>query len=218
MKISCIICAYNEGERIINVVNTAKQSPLLDEIIVVNDGSTDNTKEILNQISGIYLINLEKNSGKGDAMQAGLENAGGEIVLFLDADLKGLTADHIQTLLNPVINNETDMSLSFRDNSGEPFFGIDIFSGERALRKELLNKINLKGTRYAAEAAINKFIVENGYSWKSVKCRGLEITLKEEKMGFLPGLLKHYKMYWDINKMFPGQIYMWFKMGLGRNK
>lgn len=218
MEISCIICAYNEGERILEVLNVAKEIALLDEIIVVNDGSTDNTKEILSKIDRIKLIDLEKNMGKGDAMQTGIENSNGEIILFLDADLKGLTKRHIEDLLEPIIRREVDMTLSFRDNSGEPLFGIDIFSGERVLRREILEKIDLRGTGYGVEAAINKFIVENGYGWKSIKCRGLKITLKEEKFGLFRGLFKHYRMYWHINKRFPGQFFMWFKMGLGQKR
>jgi len=220
MKVSCIIPAYNEEKTVGSVVETVKDSMLADEIIVVNDGSTDGTKDALSKFDGIRIINLKKNLGKGGAMQAGATVAHGEVILFLDADLKGLTTEHIEGLVMPVIKGETDMTLSYRDNSGEPFFKIDIFSGERALKKETLQKIKgLEKSEYAAEALINKAILENGLKWKSVRCKGLRFVQKEEKRGSrILGALDLYKMYWKISRKVPGIIKMWWKMGKGAAK
>ena len=219
MKISCVIPVYNEEKWITGVLETVKQSLIINEIIVVNDGSTDGTKNVLSKFDDIRVINLKKNIGKGGAMQAGIMVSQGEVILFLDADLKGLTSKHIESLAMPVVKGETDMTLSYRDNSGEPFFKIDIFSGERALRKETLEKIKgLKKAEYAAEAMINKYILENGLRWKSIRCKGLKFVQKEEKRGNkILGALELYKMYWKISRKVPGIIKMWWRMGRGKN-
>ena len=213
--VTCIIPVYNEENRILPVLDVVRQSPLIPEIIVINDGSTDKTKEVLSEINGIKLINHRENLGKGDALQTGINAATGDIILFLDADLKGLTIKHIEDLVSPIINNETDMTFSYRDNSGEPFFKIDIFSGERSLKRETLKKIgSLNGLGFAAEAYINKYLIDHNLKWKSVRCKGLKFMQKEEKRGNkLLGILGLYKMYWDIRKKVPGLIKMWWEMG-----
>lgn len=219
-KVTCIIPAYNEEDRILPVLEAAKQSPLISEMIVVNDGSTDRTGEVLSGTEGIKIMDHKENRGKADAMQTGIDAATGDVVLFLDADLKGLTAEHIEDLINPVAAGETDMAFSYRDNSGEPFFKIDIFSGERALKKGTLTNIgSLNGLGYAVEAYINKYLIDHGLRWKSVKCKGLTFMQKEEKRGSkILGTLGLYKMYWDISRKVPGLIKMWWKMGRQKHR
>ena len=220
LKVTCIIPTYNEENRILPVLAIVKQHSSISETIVVNDGSSDKTKDILSEIDGIKLINHEKNMGKSNAMQTGIDAATGETILFLDADLKGLTSEHIDDLISPILNNEADMTFSYRDNSGEPFFKIDIFSGERVLRKETLNKIgNLNGLGFAVEAFINKYLIDNQLRWKSVKCDGLTFMQKEEKSGSkLAGTLGLYKMYWNIRKKVPGLIKMWWTMSTSKRR
>lgn len=93
---SIIIPCYNEGNKLIN--NISKVAEYLDEInfdeyelIIVNDGSTDNTKDICEKISNDYdkvrFFSYEKNQGKGEAVRFGIENSMGGYVLFMDADL-----------------------------------------------------------------------------------------------------------------------------------
>jgi len=60
---------------------------LINEVIVVSDGSTDDTVKIALQFDGVQVVELPENRGKGGAMKAGLEQTAAEIVLFLDADL-----------------------------------------------------------------------------------------------------------------------------------
>lgn len=213
--ITCIIPAYNEQDRIEAVLSVVKQSPLLGEVLVVNDGSTDRTKDVLSRIKDIKIIDLPKNMGKGGAMKTGLDAAQGEIILFLDADLKGLTTKHIETLVRPVLDNRVDMTLSFRDNSGEPFFKIDIFSGERCLKKEVLEKVQgLESSQYAAEALINKYVLDHDLKWMSVQCKGLRFVQKEEKAAHpIMGTFGLYRMYWNISRKVPGIIAMWWRMG-----
>ena len=91
MKLSIIIPCYNESKDIANNVETVKQY-LLDknieyELILVNDGSKDNTKEVIESIPDVLALSYEPNRGKGGAVKEGIENATGDYVLFMDADL-----------------------------------------------------------------------------------------------------------------------------------
>ena len=91
MKLSIVIPCYNEAQDIASNVEKVK-SYLLDkkidhELILVNDGSKDNTKEAIESIEGVKALSYEKNRGKGGAVKYGIENASGDYVLFMDADL-----------------------------------------------------------------------------------------------------------------------------------
>ena len=91
MKLSIVIPCYNESKDI------AKNSEIIKkhledikqdyELILVNDGSKDNTKEVIEAIPGVKALSYEPNRGKGGAVKYGIENATGEYVLFMDADL-----------------------------------------------------------------------------------------------------------------------------------
>ena len=91
MKLSIVIPCYNEAKDIASNVEKVK-SYLLDkkidhELLLVNDGSKDNTKEVIESIKGVKALSYEKNRGKGGAVKYGIENATGDYVLFMDADL-----------------------------------------------------------------------------------------------------------------------------------
>ena len=219
LKISVVIPAYNEESWILEVLNVVKKSNLIDEIIVVNDGSKDRTSEVALS-AGVKVINLDKNYGKGKAMKVGIDNAIGDIILFLDADLKGLTLKHIEDLLFPVIKGKVGMTISYRDNSNEPIFKIDIFSGERAFKKKILMQIEgLESAGYVAEAIIDRYIMKNKIKFKNVRCEGLRFIQKEEKeKNKLIGALKHYKMYFQIMKKVPNIIQIWLYMARNQIK
>ena len=91
MKLSIVIPCYNESKDITSNAEKVKQY-LLDnkidhELILVNDGSKDNTKEVIESIPGVKALSYDKNRGKGGAVKYGIENATGDYVLFMDADL-----------------------------------------------------------------------------------------------------------------------------------
>ena len=91
MKLSIVIPCYNEAKDIASNVEKVK-SYLLDkkidhELLLVNDGSKDNTKEVIESIPDVKVLSYEKNRGKGGAVKFGIEHATGDYVLFMDADL-----------------------------------------------------------------------------------------------------------------------------------
>lgn len=91
MKLSIVIPCYNESKDIVKNVEIVKnylQNKAIDsELLLVNDGSKDNTKEVIASISGVKALSYDKNRGKGGAVKYGIENATGDYVLFMDADL-----------------------------------------------------------------------------------------------------------------------------------
>ena len=85
-KVSVIIPAYNEEETVAKVVGVVKKVSFVDEIIVVNDGSSDNTEaEALK--AGAIVINHSVNKGKGEALNTGYREAECDIIAFIDADI-----------------------------------------------------------------------------------------------------------------------------------
>jgi dolichyl-phosphate beta-glucosyltransferase len=91
MKLSIVIPCYNEAKDIVSNANKVKDylvENLIDhEIILVNDGSKDNTKEVIESIPGVVALSYDKNRGKGGAVKYGIEHAKGDYVIFMDADL-----------------------------------------------------------------------------------------------------------------------------------
>ena len=122
MKLSIIIPAFNEEKSIYNIIDKCKKeinniinNSFVDkvEIVVVNDGSTDKTKEIAEQIEGIILVSHEKNSGFGAALKTGFSSSSGELIGFLDADG---TCDPVYfiNLLNELEKQKADITIASR--------------------------------------------------------------------------------------------------------
>lgn len=204
MKISCLIPAYNEENTIGNVIDCVKKAGIIDEIIVVSDGSTDRTADISRKL-GVKTIELEKNLGKGAALATGIENSSGEILIFLDADLIGLSKEHIENLLLPVINDETDMAIGVFKNGR---FITDMaqkiapyLSGQRALKKCILKDVSrLDMTRYGIDIAITKQAERDHHRFSMVELKDLTHIMKEEKYGLGRGFVERMKMYWQVVK------------------
>lgn len=159
--VSCIIPAYNEEKTIVGVINICSKTPGIGEIIVVNDGSEDQTAKKLKMIREpkLTIINLSKNRGKGYAIAQGIKRARYSILLFLDADLINLEPYHIFSLIQPVINNQVEMTIAdLKANFSRPYSLIWPFSGQRCLKKRLvlplLDEIAQAG--YGMEVVLNE--------------------------------------------------------------
>ncbi|MBU6415264.1 glycosyltransferase family 2 protein [Patescibacteria group bacterium] len=116
MKLSIIIPAYNEEktiEEIIRRVQAVDLGGVEKEIIVVDDGSKDRTRDILKKISGIRYVFNEKNLGKGGSVKTGFKNATGDIVTIQDADLEYDPAD-FPAVIKPILEGRAEATNGVR--------------------------------------------------------------------------------------------------------
>ncbi len=93
LNVSCIVPVYNEGPRVLAVLDALIASGLIDEIVVINDGSSDDTESLLQQKAGINFISYKPNRGKSHAVKVGIEAARFDYIMMIDSDLIGLSKD-----------------------------------------------------------------------------------------------------------------------------
>ena len=187
-KVTVIICAYNEANTIKDVILSISDAIIVSEIIVVNDGSTDNTKQIIEELKtkvDITDIHLKHNHGKGYAMAIGVENAVFDIVLFIDADLSNINSKHITQLVNPLLTEEADMVLG---QATETLINYNInpfksLSGQRALNKNEIVPIfdKIQNSKFGVETLINLYYRAEGKTIKYIMLEGLKHPTKFEK-------------------------------------
>lgn len=204
MKVAAVVPAYNEVETVAQVVRVLAACPEIAEVIVVNDGSQDGTSEAARQ-AGARVIDLPENRGKGAAMRTGYEATDAELILFMDADLIGLTPAHVASLVAPVLAGAADMSIGVFEGGR---LSTDLaqvvaphLSGQRAVRRELLQVVcDLDVTRFGVEVALTRHAKRLGWKVSEVLLPDLTHRMKEEKLGLVRGFLARMRMYWEIVK------------------
>lgn len=159
LTVSVIIPAYNEEKTVSHVVKVVKSLNYIKEVIVVDDGSSDQTAMVALD-AGATVINHLKNRGKGAAIKTGFKSSKGDIVVFLDADLHNLTKNQVDNIIKPIMNGEADITKTkFKREAGRVteltakpllnFFFPEIkfdqpLSGQFAAKRSFLNKIKLE--------------------------------------------------------------------------
>lgn len=201
-KIAVIVPAYNEAERISNVLKVLVDVLLIDEIIVVDDGSLDNTSAVAREFK-VKVIQLAKNLGKGGAMIKGAEATDADVIVFIDADLVGLKPHHIIDLVDPVLKEEADMTIGMftsgrlRTDLSQKMF--PAISGQRALKRSHFQQMEgLANARYGVELAITQQAKKLGLKTVEVILEEITQVMKEEKLGYTKGLLARARMYKDM--------------------
>jgi glycosyltransferase involved in cell wall biosynthesis len=203
LKIAAILPAYNEAERIVRVLQAVLDSPSVDEIIVVNDGSTDDTADVVRRVPHVHLVDLRANQGKGGAMAAGARATDADILLFLDADLIGLTTAHVESLLAPVRLRRAQMAVG-RFVGGRRLTDLSQrvapnISGQRVIHRDVFEQIpGIGRTRYGVEMAITRFCHYYRVPTETVSLRGVTHPMKEAKIGFFRGWASRSMMYAQI--------------------
>lgn len=206
MKVAAIVPAYNEKDRISLVLEAIKSAQCVDEILVVSDGSTDGTFELVSSDPAVRALRLETNLGKGGAMRAGALDTDADIVLFLDADLIGMDGDKVDAIIKPVTDGHADMAIGIfnggRGATDLAQFLTPYISGQRAMHREVFLDIpDLDGVRSGVETAITKYYRARKLRVSRVSLAGCTHHMKEEKLGFLRGFSARLKMYYDITKI-----------------
>jgi len=199
---ACVIVpAYNEASTVAAVIKVALAAGL-GSVLVVDDGSTDGTADAAQQ-AGAGVVRLGVNRGKGGALQAGALAADADVVVLLDADLVGLTPKHVRDLAGPVIAGEVDMTRGiFSGGRWRTSMAQRVtpqLSGQRALRRRALLDVPGLGTsRYGVEVAITRHAIRDNWRFVDVPMPGVSQVMKEEKRGFLRGLVVRARMYGNI--------------------
>ncbi|MCD4695086.1 MAG: glycosyltransferase family 2 protein [Bacteroidales bacterium] len=191
-KASAIICAYNEEKTIEFVIRSVNENYLINDVIIVNDGSTDNTGKIIESLKNqihVKDIHFTENKGKGYAMAIGIENSLNNIIVFIDADLSKLNQDHYYQLINPIIEGKADMVLGQATETTinykfNPFKSI---TGERALKKADIIPIidKMKKSRFGVETLINLYYQSAGKTVEYVMLKGLVHPTKFQKTSLI---------------------------------
>ena len=156
--ISAIIPIYNEEKNIENFLHSLSSFKNIDEIICVDDGSQDHSLDILNLYAHqIKIIHFPINKGKGSALAAGIKAARGDIVIFLDADLLNLSQQHVQTLLDPLFEDQAAAVVGYCKSSEIHLNLVEFISGQRAYHKQdlLPHLAEMETMRYGIEMYLN---------------------------------------------------------------
>jgi glycosyltransferase involved in cell wall biosynthesis len=182
MKVSIIIPIFNEVTSIGEILSRVKRTPYEKEIVLVDDCSTDGTRDILHAMERedktcCKFVYHEKNSGKGAAIRSGFQHATGDIVIIQDADLEYNPTEYPK-LLEPILAGEADVVYGSRFLSSGArrvlFFWhyvgnkilttlsdvftdlnlTDMETGYKVFRAEVLRKINLRQNRFGFEPEI----------------------------------------------------------------
>jgi polyisoprenyl-phosphate glycosyltransferase len=205
VRTTAIIAAYNEEATIGDVCRVLTSSPLIDEVIVVSDGSTDRTVEIARSFDGVRTISLRENQGKGYAMRVGVDNASNDVLFFVDGDMYNVAEEHIASLVLPVMRDECDMNIGVR-NRGEMlnFLHLQmqcgpVLSGIRVMRRDVFDCVPVQyQARYKIEAALNCFCSRAGFRQRHTVIHNLSHVIKESKRGLLAGLASRWKMSREV--------------------
>ena len=203
LLVSAIIPAHNEQNTIADVVRVLRSSNIIDETIVVSDGSEDATAQVAKD-AGAIVYELQNRSGKGAAMKHGVAQANARVIAFFDADLIGLTKEHVEQIVMPVKTGAKAMQVGIRDRGRfwtSVSMHLPLIGGERAMRREIFNVVPYKYLQgYMVESALNYYCRVNKLPYGAVKLDGLIIRRKYEKVGLLLATVQYIKMFAQIAK------------------
>lgn len=202
-KVAIIIPAYNEAERIGRVLRAVQASKYADEVIVACDGCTDGTAKVAGKYGGVRVLELPFNVGKAGAMSAAVKTTDAQVLAFVDADLDGLSPDHIDSIVRPLLSNQCEMCIGvFR---GGKFWSdaaqrvTPYYSGQRAMRRKLFTGVpNIEEARMGVEIALNEHAKRMRARVLRVVLHGVSNCHKEQKLGLAKGIQARKQMFQEM--------------------
>jgi len=218
MKLSIVIPVYNEKQTILEVLERVRNINLSKEIIIVDDGSTDGTRETLSSLPAseqIKIILQSRNLGKGAALRAGFEAVTGDIVIVQDADLE-YDPEEYPMLIQPILANKADVVfgsrflggphrvLLFWHSVGNKILTLlsnmttdlnltDMETCYKVFHADVLNKIKLRENRFGFEPEFTAKVAK-------ARCRIYEVPIsysgrdynEGKKIGWKDGIAAFY--------------------------
>lgn len=211
MRLSVITPVYNEAKTLKEIIRRIEAVNINKEIIAVDDGSTDGSLNILNEIASegrIKLVKHDKNSGKGAAIKSGLNASVGDIVIIQDADLETDPQDYYE-LIKPIINGETKSVFGYRvikNLSSIYWWGgklvsfitwllyggniKDVNNGYKVMTHELWQSLDLQSNRFQVCEEITAKLLKRKEKIIQVPTKYFPRTKKQgKKLGFKDGLV-----------------------------
>ena len=222
-KVSAIVPVYNEEDGVVAVLGTLASSPLLDEIIVDDDGSTDGSLKKAEEFKSkaskrVSIVSHPKNRGKADALLTGAKAARNSILFFCDADLTNFTTGHIKELIEPFLKSEADLVtgvqeyLAFWENfswypkrlkKGKKSEFMSALGGEKVIAKSdfLALEERIKSSGYGLEQVIHSEFRRKGKRVKLVALKGVGHEWKVTKWGW-EGVWRETKALFTFAKQY----------------
>jgi glycosyltransferase involved in cell wall biosynthesis len=201
-SISVLIPAYNEEDKIEDTIKSIKGLDGVEEVVVIDDGSVDNTYQKASNLA-TKVIKLEQNQGKGAALNRGLEEVNGDIILLLDADLGGSSAEAMK-LVEPLLEGRADMSIAkFPPSKVKGGFGLvkglanwglrkltcqefsAPLSGQRALSKEVVKELKGFAKGFGVEVCLTVDVCQAGFRVEEVPVMMKHRESKRDIQGFI---------------------------------
>jgi glycosyltransferase involved in cell wall biosynthesis len=218
-----VIPVYNEVGTIQEIVSRVQAVDLEKEIIIVDDGSTDGTRELLQEITlsqdNVRVLYHDRNQGKGAALRTGFEGATGDIVIIQDADLEYDPKEY-PVLLEPILDGRADIVygsrflggphrvLFFWHYLGNRFLTLlsnaltnlnltDMETCYKVFKREVLNDIQLKSNRFGFEPEFTAKIAKKGFRIYETPISYSGRTYAEgKKIGWKDGVKAIFAILW----------------------
>lgn len=175
---------YNEKDCIENIIERVKKVSVEKEIIVVDDGSTDGTQELLNDIDEIVMLVHKRNRGKGAAVRTALRSVTGDIIIIQDADLE-YPPEQYSEVIKPIVDGYADAVYGSRflglhrvflfwHYMGNRFLTLltnmlyntiltDMETGVKAFRREIFNNITIRSNGFDFEPEVTAKVLKKGF-------------------------------------------------------